>query len=49
MAHHLICWHQFIVNQDSEYPYVKICRECETPLVIGEDQACAECIRYEAR
>tara|TARA_Y100001951_G_C11247359_1_gene244209 strand:+ start:353 stop:697 length:345 start_codon:yes stop_codon:yes gene_type:complete len=46
MAEHLICWHQFIVNQDSEYPYVKICRECEAPLVIGEDQACAECLRY---
>ena len=48
MSRHLILKHKFIVNTESEYPYVKICRECEAPLIIGEDQACAECMRYEA-
>ena len=48
MASHLILKHRFIVNMETEYPYVKICRECEAPLIIGEDQACAECMRYEA-
>jgi len=48
MASHLILVHQFIVSKETEYPYVKVCRECEAPLVIGEDQACAECMRYEA-
>ena len=46
MSNHLEQEHQFIVSKEAEYPYVKICRECEAPLVIGEDQACAECIRY---
>ena len=49
MAEHLINKHSFIVNQEADYPYVKMCRECEAPLIIGEDQACAECIRYEPR
>ena len=39
--------HDFILNTEPKYPHIKICRECEAPLVNGEDQACMECIRYD--
>ena len=39
--------HDFILNTEPKYPHIKICRECEAPLVTGEDQACMECIRYD--
>jgi len=44
---HLTQIHDFILNTEPKYPHIKICRECEAPLVNGEDQACMECIRYE--
>ena len=50
MSDHLKREHKFIVfSTNATYPYVKMCRECDAPLIIGEDQACAECIRYEPR
>ena len=45
---HLTQIHDFILNTEPKYPHIKICRECEAPLINGEDQACMECIRYEA-
>ena len=39
--------HDFILNTEPKDPHIKICRECEAPLVNGEDQACMECIRYD--
>jgi len=44
---HLTQIHDFILNTEPKYPHIKICRECEAPLINGEDQACMECIRYE--
>ena len=44
---HLTQIHDFILNTEPKYPHIKICRECEAPLINGEDQACMECIRYD--
>ena len=46
VCHHLTINHDFVIRYDLDTPAVKICRECKAPLVTGEDQACAECLRY---
>ena len=45
---HLTQKHDFILSTEPKYPHIKLCRECEAPLVKsnGEDQACLECILW---